>query len=1343
MMMKGNILAIAAIVLAAAAAPLTCHARPEHGYAFRRLSVEDGLSQSSVFAIAQDTHGNIWLGTGDGLNRYDGREFATYRHSPDDERSIASSDISAVFIDGEGTMWVGTHCGLSRFDYATGEFANFRIPGVNLHIYDISESDDGSRLVLATDTGVAVFDKQAEKLEIKACMTGSSVQSICSYRDDAVIGTSDGPYLYSTAYGTIVRIIPDMERCDIACVTKASDGGLWIGTFGNGLYRTDEKLNVTQHLRTADGTGLNSDYIRVVKEDPSTERLWIGTFDGLSVYDIHERRFIRPSAIHGDTEVFRGSVRSIFMDDQNGVWIGTYYGGVSYYHPLYNKFAVMRHDAVRNSLSSNTASCMVETDGGSRLWIGTNDGGVNMLDRRSGTFTCYDERCGLASNNIKCILPDGGRLWIGTHAGGLNMLDPASHQTRSYPVAHDIPIHNSVYALLDNGDGTMTVGSLTGLRLFDKRTGRVSPHPAAVRERRLGTAQILALLRDSRRRVWIGTDSGIFVCSPDEEEIRAVESAAFADCCSIQCIVEDSRKNIWLGSKGGGIARYDERTGEFETFTTTDGLPNDAVYGIVEDDLHRLWLSTNRGIACFDHQQGTIRSYTQADGLSGDQFNPYSSLKSSSGHIYFGGIDGITVFDPHNLPDNPFAPRTEIRGFNIFNKPVVRDDGRIRIVRDERNEISEIRLPSSCNQFSIEFVAANQLAAGRNTYMYRLDDFDQQWYTTDQTEICYSNLPPGRYTFNVRARNNDGRWCEETTQLRIRILPMWWQTTLAKILYAALTAALVAVIIYFAVTRMRMKMELRIERLENKKNAELSQEKIRIYINLAHELLTPLTLILSPLEDIREHGTSDKYVASRLKYVRRSSMKLLHIVTQLLRYRKAELGMFRTRIAMQDLDSIVSGIFAMFEDTAQNRDMDYILSSEIQGLLLPVDRMFTEMIVTNLLSNAFKFTPDGGMIRVQLARAGGRARITVRDSGRGIPQSEQERIFDSFYQIDESVSGNGIGLAIVKRLTELLHGEVAVRSDGATYSEFTVALPDDISAYSAEETAPPDEVQSSKIGDVAPYLEEPEPESERPHGGEEQAERETILIAADDTDIMNYVSEHFRQRYNVICAADGQSAAERLRTAEPDIVITCLNDPSWDGIRLCHTIKQNIRTCHIPVVIVGTDDTPDSKLRSLEAGADGYLAQPLSLSLLNAKVVNMLKSKYRLQHHYSNSMEVEPDKITSNSMDGEFLKKAIRIVEENIDNEEFSSNDFSRALCMSRSNLHLKMVSITGESATKFIRKIRFNHACRLLLERKYSIAEISSMVGFNSPSYFATSFKKHVGCLPTEYVNRNKKSED
>ena len=1307
---------------------------------FRTLSVNDGLSQSTVLAIAQDPLGRIWMGTQDGLNCYDGYSFKVFRHVENDPQSLGDNAISALLADG-GKLWVGTSSGLSCYDAATQRFENFRLEGYNMQVSDIARQNDGN-LLLATDLGIVLFDRASRSLEIRTYLKGISVHTVCPSRDGFLVGTSDGVYTYSSTYGNAIRVLPQMARFDIACIIPA-DGGYWVATHGNGLYRLDSALQVVARYTAAAYPGLASDYIRVLRSD-SEGRLWVGTFDGLSILDPRTGHFEKYVYTPRPGTLSHNSIRAIFIDDQRGVWLGTYYGGVSYYHPLARRFGVLRHDPARNSLGDNTVSCIVEDPAGESLWVGTNDDGVNLYDRRTGRFAEFNTANGaLLSNNIKCILPDGrGNLWIGTHAGGLTRMDASSHRTRHYSVNASIPINNSCYALLDGDDGTLWVGTLNGLLSFDPAAGRFSRHPCTDYEPRLGSLPITTLFRDSKRRVWIGTQAGLYLWQPDQRQVLACDLTTSDQCVSpplrkeavVMCVAEDSHRNVWIGTRQG-LYRFNAADHGFTRFAAADGLPNDVVYGILEDELSRLWISTNAGLACFDVPKNTFRNYTLRDGIANNQFNPYSYCRSRDGVFWFGGIGGITWFRPHDLVDNPFAPQARITEVTVADAG---NDRRVRIERDSLGRVVRAAFPSERNIFSVHFVAVNPLSAGRNTFAYKLEGFNTRWYETSYLEASYSNLKPGRYLFKVRAANNDGRWCDGETAVEIRVLPMWWQTLAAKLLWIVLALGAVGGVLAAVFGRMKMKVQLRLERMEKESVAELSQEKIRFYINLSHELRTPLTLILSPLQEIRDHGTSDKYVASRLDYIHRNSLKLLHIVNQLLDYRKAELGMFRMRVAVQDVDAIVAEVFSMFEEVAQNRDMDYILNSDLRGEALPVDRMFLEMMLTNLLSNAFKFTPDGGIIRVALQRGEGCFRIQVRDSGIGITAEQQKHIFERFYQGDESYAGSGIGLSIVQRIVELHQGTITLRSEPNRYTEFTITLSDDLESYPAEKRARENDVRATIIRDAEKFL--PEEWSGNGRGqlpveepGEEK--RGTILVAEANPDVARYIADYFRTRYHVVSVADGNEAQERLKSLEPDLIIADRLLPGLDGLKLCQAVKQNIRTCHIPVVILATEGSLEEQISGIEAGADSYLPMPLSISLLSAKVQNLLKSRYRMRHHYSDDGEIDPDKITSNSMDGEFLKKAIRIVEENMDNEEFSSNDFSKALCMSRSNLHLKMKSITGESATKFIRKIRFNYACKLLMDRKYSISEISSMVGFNSPSYFATSFKKHVGCLPTEYV--------
>ncbi|WP_297606257.1 two-component regulator propeller domain-containing protein [uncultured Alistipes sp.] len=1324
------------------------------GFSFLKHSVNDGLSQSTVTAIVQDRQGNIWLGTQDGLNRYDGYGFEVFHGDPGREGALGDSSITALLLGSDGRLWIGTSTGLSCYDFRERRFRNHTIRNVS-RVTDILEV--GPLLMLATDSGIHFFDPAHPETPGDNLLAGINVRTLCfgTGRGEILVGSSSGLYGYEAEQQRIHRILPEMSGCDVSAIVRATDGGYWISTHGNGLYRIDEALRQTARYTQSSAPGLASDYIRVLKCDQN-RRLWVGTYNGLSILDEKSGAISRHIHTSDPSSISHDSVWSICIDNQQGVWLGTYYGGVNYYHPLADRFEVLKpQDPAANGPRPvyGTVSCIVADPREPVLWIGTNDDGIFRYDPATGHFTSYNDHNvtstapGGLSNNIKCILPDDrGGLYVGTHVGGLNYLDVATRRAENFPISNTSPINNGCYTLLDEGDGTLWVGTLSGLLSFDKRTRRFSRHAAAERAPRLASQHISTLFRDSKRRVWVGTDTGLYLCSEGCRDVRSLsdtkisEGGGFLDTPSVLCITEDSRGSVWIGTKQG-LLRYDEEQSRFTAYTHRDGLPNDYVYGILEDDMHRLWLSTNNGLSCFDIREAAFRNYRRTEGIANNQFNIYAYCRDRSGTFYFGGLDGITSFRPFELRDNPYAPAPHITDLVVFNDQAGERE-QVDQLREADGSLTEAALSARLNLVSIRFSAVNQLAGSRNRYRYTLEGFDDQWYETGNREVSYSNLAPGSYTFRVQAANNDGIWSDREATLLLRILPRWWQTAGARAGFFALLLGLIGVVVGFLTSRMRMQLELNMERKEKERIEELSQEKIRFYVNLSHELRTPLTLILSPLQEIEEHGATDKYVQTRLQYIHRSSTKLLHIVNQMLDYRKAELGMFKIQVAMQNVDEIAGGVFSLFSEIAQNRDMDYIFDSELKGEQLPVDRQFVEMMLTNLLTNAFKFTPSGGIIRLSLAHRDGRLTISVHDSGIGIASDLQKHIFERFYQIDESRMGTGIGLSIVRRLAELHHGDVSLRSEEGRFSEFTLSLPDSLECYTEEELQSDRKPQRSAVSEDLPgYLAEAcTPDSEaalsEPQGPDGE-ERETILLVVDDPSIRNYMTLHFRGRYAVYAASDGQQALDLLKSIEPAVIIADRVLHGMDGLKLCQAVKQNIRTCHIPVILLASKDSMEDQITGIEAGADDYVAQPFSITLLQAKVNNLLKSRYRLRHHYSNSAEVDPDKITSNAIDGEFLKRAIRAVEENMDNENFSSNDFAQALCMSRSNLHLKITSITGESATKFIRKIRFNYACKLLLDRKYTIAEISSMVGFSSPSYFATSFKKHVGCLPTEYVRR------
>lgn len=641
--------------------------------------------------------------------------------------------------------------------------------------------------------------------------------------------------------------------------------------------------------------------------------------------------------------------------------------------------------------------------------------------------------------------------------------------------------------------------------------------------------------------------------------------------------------------------------------------------------------------------------------------------------------------------------------------------------------------------FSLEFVVSNYASGTHNTFAYKLDGYDKEWYyTNSQRVVSYSNLPQGTYRFLVKAANNDGRWNETPTELEIIILPAWYKTWWASLLFAAaFIAATVFVFRYFWI-RKSMKAELQMAQIDKERQKEVNEMKLRFFINISHELRTPLTLILAPLHEML-NKVNDRWQHKQLELMKQNANRLLHLVNQLLDYRKAELGVFGLKVKPAQVHRIIEKNFRFYEALAQRKRIQYDFCSEVEDKEILCDPNYLELIVNNLLSNAFKHTEEGQSITVSLKENGNNLLLQVKDTGSGIPLEEQKKIFERFYQVKSSHTGSGIGLSLVQRLVELHHGHIELDSAEGVGSTFSIFLPVDEKCYSPEEFQRESTIaeteQSYSVNPQEMYVADAEEASEEETEETTKPQRkERILIVEDNPDIRQYLCEKLGKTYHILKAENGEEALSIVKEQEVGLILTDVMMPVMDGLQLCKQIKQNLRTCHIPVIILSAKTDLKEQLEGLQVGADDYIPKPFSMIMIATKIKNLFRTRYRAIEHYSNSLKVEPEKVALNPLDEELLKKAIAIVEKHMDNVEFSTEIFAREMCMSRSNLHIKMKALTGESANDFIRKMRFNQACKLLKEGKYTVSEISGMVGFNTPSYFATSFKKYFGCLPSEY---------
>ena len=1199
---------------------------------FSYISINEGLSQSTVFSIDQDKRGNMWFATYDGVNKYDGYAFTVYQHNEDDPNSIANDISRIVKTDSQGRVWIGTRDGLSRYDEEKDIFQNFFYEknGKHLQVNGIEEISP-EQLLISTPEGLIMFDIKESKFiddSFSTAMHKTIASTLYRQGDQIYIGTStDGLYTYSITQKTFEKVIPILGTKQIQAILQQSPTRIWVATEGAGLFLINPKTKeIKNYLHSpSNPKSISSNYIRSLAMD-SQNRLWIGTFNDLNIYHEGTDSFASYSSNPVENgSLSQRSVRSIFMDSQGGMWLGTYFGGLNYYHPIRNRFKNIRNIPYKNSLSDNVVSCIVE-DKDKNLWIGTNDGGLNLYNPITQRFTSYtlqeDESArGIGSNNIKAVYVDEKKslVYIGTHAGGLSILHRNSGQVENFNQRNSQLVNENVYAILPDGEGNLWLGTLSALVRFNPEQRSFT----TIEKEKDGTPvvskQITTLFRDSHKRLWIGGEEGLSVFKQEGLDIQKASILPVSNVTKLftNCIYEASNGIIWVGTREGFYC-FNEKDKQIKRYNTTNGLPNNVVYGILEDSFGRLWLSTNRGISCFNPETEKFRNFTESDGLQSNQFNTASYCRTSVGQMYFGGINGITTFRPELLLDNPYTPPVVITKLQLFNK-VVRPDDETGILTKNISETKSITLKSWQTAFSIEFVVSNYISGQHNTFAYKLEGYDKEWYyLTDSRTVSYSNLPQGTYQFLVKAANSDGKWNPIPTALEIIVLPIWYKTWWALLIFFATFAGFITFVFRFFWMRKSMEAQLEIERRDKEHQEEINQMKMRFFINISHELRTPLTLILTPLQEII-NKISDRWTRNQLEYIQRNANRLLHLVNQLMDYRRAELGVFELKAKKGNAHQLIQDNFLFYDKLARHKKITYTLHSELEDKEVLFDANYLELIVNNLLSNAFKYTESGQSITVTLKEENGWLLLQVSDTGIGIPINKQGKIFERFYQIESEHVGSGIGLSLVQRLIELHHGRIELDSEENKGSTFSVYLPQDLSVYKPSELASNneqnEEEQVYSTNSKAMYFIDTEKvENESVESGDKK--RGTILIVEDNNEIRRYLSNGLADLFNTLEAGNGEEALEKLKDNEVDVIVTDVMMPVMDGIKLCKNVKQNIRTCHIPVIILSAKSETKDQMEGLQMGADDYIVKPFDVLTLMVRIEKVLKRTGRLNTVY-------------------------------------------------------------------------------------------------------------------------------
>ncbi len=1315
---------------------------------FTRIGLQEGLSQNTVLDIDQDRQGNIWMATQNGLNKYDGYAFTVYQHDEADSASIGNDYIHTIKIDSKHRIWVGTDKGLSYYNLDKDVFRNFEFEASDGYtpVSYLAELDS-LRLLVLSEKRLYVFDTSAGVFlpsDLSGLPENMRIHSLSEQQNYIYIGTDNGLYLYSKRDRTVGRLpCKEIERKTILAALRQGPAYFWIATEGYGLYRYDVQKRETRRYAPDSPDHLDSDYVRSLTLD-SQNRLWVGTFTSLNIYDDLSDTFRSYTHDPADpTSLSQTSIRCIFKDKQDGMWLGTFFGGANYYHPLKSRFRHLSRLPKANSLTSNVISCITESTDG-QVWIGTN-GGINVYNPQTEAFRHYTTLNGLKSNDIKAIhLDERHRVaYIGTHAGGLSILHIPSGRLETFTRTQDKQEIKSIYTLHSYGENYLWLGTSNGLMLFDKRNKTFTDCRLVADGRSIRISDVQYFFQDSRRRLWLGCKGGLYVFRHSNgstlERLRLFPDNHPLSRQGIHCVYEYADGVFYIAARTG-LFRFKEETGEIRQYTLEDGLPSNVTYGILKDSYGRLWISTEKGLSCLTVNTEKFRNFTSDDELKNTQFTLHGYCRMTDGRMFFGGVNGLTVFHPDALAENPYIPAPVFTELRLFNKEVRPDDA-TGILKKHISRTGSITLKPGQSMFSVSFMVPNYIAGKHNTFAYMLEGYDKEWYQTQtQRTVSYSNLPHGAYRFLVKAANNDGKWNDTPAVLEIQVLPVWYQTWWAALLFILIGLGGACLVFRYFWTQKMMKAQIEMERVDKERQREVNEMKLRFFINISHELRTPLTLILAPLQDLLAR-VNDRWEHKQLELIRLNTNRLLHLVNQLMDYRRAELGVFHLRVRRVPVHQLVEKNFRFYERIAQRKQITYNFYSEIEGKEVLCDPEYVELIENNLLSNAFKYTGEGKSVTVSLKERDGQLVLQVADTGSGIPADKQGKIFERFYQANDEHLGSGIGLSLVQRLVELHHGRIELVSREGEGSSFTIFLPTDADAYQPEEraghdlsaerdihTTNPQEMYAVGIEDLSRTDGSEEDKPESPAG---QHRDENILIVEDNADIREYLAAELGKSCPVWQAGNGEEALALLKEQEIDLILTDVMMPVMDGLQLCKHVKQNLNTCHIPVIILSAKADIKEQLEGLQVGADDYIPKPFVLGVVMAKIKNQFRTRRRAVEHYTRSLEIEPEKMAFNPMDEKLLKRAMEIVEKHMDNSEFTTDEFAREMCMSRSNLHLKMKALTGESTNDFIRKMRLNKACKLLKEGQYTVSEVSAMVGFNTPSYFSTTFKKFFGCLP------------
>ena len=1335
----------------------------------RLFDHNEGLSNSLINQVFQDHMGFIWAATEDGLNRFDGIKYTSYSHNKNEENSLKSNFVTSLAEDQNGNLWVGLINGIQIYNYDTETFREIRmlVAGSEIHPYVSSILCTATGDIWITTSGYGIF--RVKKNDDIPDQLTSLNERLNSYFLRTIFEDSDGTIWIGSdnkginSYNIKTDKIRSFTQSDaeehalpsnnISSICQDDQDRIYIGSLNGGLARLDKTTGLIEKIQSAK-PGENNLPVKSLYFG-SRNRLWAGT-DGFGLKLLNnltnQLESYAPSSSSFDFS--KSKIHSIVEDDEGNLWVGIFQKGLFLFPETPEMFKHFGYEAFRKNSIGSSSITSIDGEGG-HLWIGTDGDGIYFLNRpdESVKHIILKNKDGIVKGNNILVLHNGQDhyLWIGTYSNGLIRYNKVNGSIKMYKNdpndAHSL-VNDKITTILEDTNGQLLLGTLGGgICRFDPKKqlffqGLNIPDSLNTQIQKW----VNNIFIDQDQNFWVGTYEGLYLVNPKDQSITHFsETSGTLANNTVYCIQPDWKGNIWVGTYGG-LVKIEPKTFHTKFYRVKDGLSSNVICAIQEDEHHQLWISTHNGLSRFDPVKEIFTNYFAYDGVQSNEFSRNASFKTEQQNLFFGGINGITEIKKDYQDYTQQHIRDVIlTDFSLFNQPVeIGDKSGKHVILNKSIVLADtVLVRERDNVFSIGFTSLELANQSRIFYEYKMVGFDEHWNVTNSSNrrATYTNLPHGTYTFFIRGVDKDQY--SNPRELTILIFPPWYKTLWAKALWILLILGLFYVIILFYK-----------EKLMRRHADKIHEMKMQFFINISHEIKTPLTLIIDPLEKLLGQKVDEK--TSRLyKVMYQNASRIFRLVNQLMDVRKIDKGLLLVKFQQINIYDLIREIAHSYDLLTSSKDISFDIRTTDPDIQVWIDPLNFEKVVLNLLSNAFKYTPAGGSVKLSIekvtdkkAKGAEKIKIIVRDTGPGIRENDMERIFTRFYQVDSKearfMGGTGIGLNLSRSLVQLHKGELVAenRKDGPG-SQFTITLLLGNEHLPKEDLVTEESLLPHPFNKISSQI---VPQVANEHKGRHPKPKSNykVMVIDDEDEIRDYLVTELSEIYSVVECTNGKQAFELLVEENPDLILSDIMMPEMDGITLCKKVKGNMQTSHIPVVLLTALSKEENRIEGIETGADMYMVKPFSSEFLKKTIAGILENRRKIYDKFQGfEGHYGIENIEIKSHDEILMQKVMTIIKDNISEKDLNVEMLANGVGISRVHMHRKLKELTNQSARDFIRNIRMKQAAYLLTNKKVNVSEVAYAIGYSNLSHFSNSFKMHYGVSPKEYIEHQHKAKD